>query len=48
MEFRLKLNKVMEKSWNRKIRPKCHGKVMKLTNIGLTFYETVLIWGDLS
>ena len=29
MEFRLKLTKVMEKSWNFEIRTKSHGKVME-------------------
>ena len=32
MEFRLKLTKVTETSWNFEIRTKSHGKVMELTN----------------
>ena len=43
MEFRLKLTKVMGKSWNFEIRTKSHGIWPK----GTTFYKSLLLRGNL-
>ena len=48
MEFRLKLMKVMEKSWNFEIMAKSHGKVMEFDKHILHIYKSLPLRGNLS